>query len=108
MFLIICTKCCKLPYGDTNRFSVHPASTDQPSHIYTQISLTNSPGSLKLIYSSCRQQRLIRLGERAGRSGPCREKSDFRVCEQHMRRPACASAQSDQRLCYTLFGKYHI
>ena len=24
------------------------------------------------------------------------------VCEQHRRRPACASAQSDQRLCYSL------
>ena len=24
------------------------------------------------------------------------------------RRPACASAQSDQRLCYSLFGKFHM
>ena len=23
-------------------------------------------------------------------------------------RPACASAQADQRLCYSLIGKYHI
>ena len=30
------------------------------------------------------------------------------VCEQHRRRPGCASAQSDQRLCYSHFGKYHI
>ena len=30
------------------------------------------------------------------------------VCEQQRRRPACASAQSDQRLCYSLIGKYHI
>ena len=29
----------------------------------------------------------------------------FGVCEQHRRRPACASAQSDQRLCYTPFFK---
>ena len=29
-------------------------------------------------------------------------------CEQHGRRPACASAQSNQRLCYSLFGKYHM
>ena len=34
--------------------------------------------------------------------------SSFRVCEQHRRRPACASAQSDQRLCYSFFGKYHM
>ena len=27
----------------------------------------------------------------------------FGVCEQHRRRPACASAQSDQRLLYSLF-----
>ena len=31
----------------------------------------------------------------------------FMVCEQHRHRPACASAQSDQRLCYSLCGKYH-
>ena len=30
------------------------------------------------------------------------------VCEQHRRRPAWASAQSDQRLCCSLFGKYHM
>ena len=30
------------------------------------------------------------------------------VCEQQRRRPACAYAQSDQRLCYSLIGKYHI
>ena len=27
------------------------------------------------------------------------------VCEHERRRPACAAAQSDQRLCYSLFGK---
>ena len=30
------------------------------------------------------------------------------VCEQHRSRPACAFAQSDQRLCYSFFGKCHI
>ena len=30
------------------------------------------------------------------------------VCERQRRRPACASLQSDQRLCYSLFRKYHI
>ena len=30
------------------------------------------------------------------------------VCEQQRRRPACATTQSDQRLCYLLFEKYHI
>ena len=29
------------------------------------------------------------------------------VYEQQSRRPACASAQTDQRLCYAVFGKYH-
>ena len=29
-------------------------------------------------------------------------------CEQQRRRPACTSAQSDQRLCYLLFRKYYI
>ena len=32
----------------------------------------------------------------------------FGFCEQHRRRPACASAQSDQRLWYSLFGKHHM
>ena len=27
------------------------------------------------------------------------------VCEQHRRRPACTSAQPDQRLCYSFFWK---
>ena len=30
------------------------------------------------------------------------------VCEQQRRRPACASSQSNQRLCYSRNGKYHI
>ena len=37
-----------------------------------------------------------------------RENLSFGVCEQHRGRPACTSAQSDQRLCYSLIGKYHI
>ena len=32
----------------------------------------------------------------------------FRVCKQQKRKPACASVQSDQLLCYSLYGKYHI
>ena len=34
-----------------------------------------------------------------------RETLSSGVCEQQRRRPACASAQSDQRLCYSLIGK---
>ena len=30
------------------------------------------------------------------------------VCKQQRRRPACASAQADQRLYYSVFRKYHI
>ena len=37
-----------------------------------------------------------------------RENLSSEVCEQQKRRPACASAQSDQRLCYSRFGKNHI
>ena len=36
-----------------------------------------------------------------------RENLSTGVCEQHRRRPACASTQSDQRLCYSLIGKYY-
>ena len=32
----------------------------------------------------------------------------FGVCKQQRCRPAYASAQSDQHLCYSLIGKYHI
>ena len=37
-----------------------------------------------------------------------RENLSLEVCDQQRRRPACTAAQSDQRLCYLLFGKYHI
>ena len=37
-----------------------------------------------------------------------RENLSSGVYEQHRRRPACASAQSDQRLCFSLFGKYQM
>ena len=37
-----------------------------------------------------------------------RENLSSGIWEQHRRRPACASAQSDQRLCYLLFAKNHI
>ena len=30
------------------------------------------------------------------------------ICEQQRRRPACAFAQTDQRLCFSLFGEYDI
>ena len=36
-----------------------------------------------------------------------RENLSSVVCELQRRRPACASAQSDQRLCFSLIGKYH-
>ena len=34
-------------------------------------------------------------------------KPDFVACEQQGRRPACASTQSDQRLYYSLSGRYN-
>ena len=37
-----------------------------------------------------------------------RENLSSMVCDEHRRRPACASAQSDQSLCYSLFGKNNI
>ena len=37
---------------------------------------------------------------------PQSEKTSSGVCEQHRRRPACASTQSDQRLCYSLSGEH--
>ena len=47
----------------------------------------------------------LKLGHKMGRDVT---KTVFGVCEQHKRRSACAYAQSDQRLCFSLFGKYHI
>ena len=40
--------------------------------------------------------------------GPQREKPFFGVYKQQRPRPACASAPSDQRLCCSLIGKFHI
>ena len=40
--------------------------------------------------------------------GSTRENLSSEVSEQQRHRPACAFGQSDQRLCYSLFGKYHI
>ena len=37
-----------------------------------------------------------------------RENLSSEVCEQQRRRPACASAQTDQRLCYSLIRKYYM
>ena len=37
-----------------------------------------------------------------------RENMSSVAWEQQRRRPACASAQTDKRLCYSLIGKYHI
>ena len=37
-----------------------------------------------------------------------RENLSLVVCKQQRRRPACTSVQSNQRLCYSLFGKYHM
>ena len=42
------------------------------------------------------------------RCASTRENLSLKVCEQQRRILACASAQSDQRLCYSLIGKYHI
>ena len=40
--------------------------------------------------------------------GLYQEKTCLRVCEQQRRRPACASAQSDQHLVYLLIRQYQI
>ena len=37
-----------------------------------------------------------------------RENLSSEVCEQQRRRPACASAQTDQSLCYSLIKKHYI
>ena len=37
-----------------------------------------------------------------------RENLSSRVCEQHMHRTAYAYVKSDQPLCYSLIGNYHI
>ena len=34
-------------------------------------------------------------------------KPDVAACKRQRRRPACTSAQSDQRLCYSLLEKYN-
>ena len=40
--------------------------------------------------------------------GPwCKKTCLHGICEQQRRRPACTSPQSNQRLCYSLIGKYN-
>ena len=48
----------------------------------------------------------IPLSYGPGIYGPRREKT-LEFCKQQRRRPAWASAQSDQHLCYSLIGKYY-
>ena len=40
--------------------------------------------------------------------GLYRRKPVLGACEQHRCRSDCISVQSDQHLCYSLIGKYHI
>ena len=47
-------------------------------------------------------QNILNMGINIGASKP-----DFAACEQQRHRPACASAQSDQHLCYSLSGKHN-
>ena len=49
-----------------------------------------------------------KLAEIIAKMGLNTRKPVFGVCEQQRCRPACTSAQSDQHLCYSLNGKYHI
>ena len=65
---------------------------DVPSHRFVSCHLCCDPNVIVcgIIWASSREN----LSSGAG--------------EQQMRRPACASAQSDQRLCYSLFEKCHM
>ena len=49
--------------------------------------------------------RLIMAVSISNNMGLDMRKPVFRVCEQQRDRPACASAQSDQGLCYSLLSK---
>ena len=68
-------------------FLLHP---DSPSRSQHGLGLMGKPNESYTIWASVR------------------ENLSSGVCEQQRRRPACASAQTDQRLCYSLFAKYHI
>ena len=57
----------------------------------------------------CLQRQNLSLEKKCNISwASMRENLSSGVCQQQRRRPACASAQTDQRLCYSLFRKYHI
>ena len=51
---------------------------------------------------------MTEIGEKVKYMDIIVRKPVFGFCEQQRRRPACASAQTDQRLCYLCFGKCHI
>ena len=62
-------------------------------------------------YNSKQKQRQLKTTQHAkseeDNKGLGARKPVYRVCEQQKRRPACASAQSDQRICFSLNLKYH-
>ena len=60
-------------------------------------------------YPACKELQVGIYAKAGTWYGLWREKSLFKaIWGQQRHRPACASAQSDQHLCYSLIGKYHI
>ena len=74
-------------------------------HVYSRQYMYHSYApQVQLIDVACQCQRTSISHKWAS----TREKLSSEVCEQQRRRPACASAQSDQRLCFSLIRKRHI
>ena len=71
--------------------------------------LNISWGFCHCAYNMCFREVVKQMVIDQGLYGPWLEKTcRMGVWEQQRRIPACAFAQSDQQLCYSLIGKYHI
>ena len=73
------------------------------AHVWTKLNPFKFP-----LWQNFLDPRMSRLSWTLLNWASTRENLSSGVCEQHRRRPACASAQTDQRLCYSPIEKYHI
>ena len=86
-----------------NDYIYPTANTNVPSNSALSFSLGRESNSLTHIYrTGCGTHELSMIW------ASTRENLTSGLCAQKRRRPACASAQSDQRFYYSLIAKYHI
>ena len=88
-----------------SKFCVHVLA--KPTKQYGSATITTQLLSLKLFLSICGVHCTVLGLSKFKWAGPW-ENVSYVICEQQRRRSACASAQSDQRLCCSLLRYYNI